>query len=196
MICCPTCHWKRRIVSCPTWPDWKMSPTAVAEFKRLRTACLAALHNAIGTLLLDALERERDRRFAVPRCWSRRDSNRRSHPTKCSVLSSIWAAFSIAAFSRSPSQSKSAKETDVSNSLWTGGSQCLVGGAKGIRTAGLIRLKVQLFLLRDSSKSARFRHGRADRWRRRKDGRAVASRRASTIFADTQRPHRRTSGSH
>ena len=65
-------------------------------------------------------KRERDRRFAVPRCWSRGDSNRRSHPTKCLVApSERWVQNQL-----------------ISAGPCRNGSQCLVAGAEEIRTTG------------------------------------------------------------
>ena len=52
-------------------------------------------HDVSHPLPIDALvarareASERDRRLAVPRCWSRGDSNRRSHPTKSLVCRRI-----------------------------------------------------------------------------------------------------------
>ena len=58
-------------------------------FDRLSTDCISC--TVIVTRTADAGEQKMrwDQRFAVTRCWSRGDSNRRSHPTKSSVCRRI-----------------------------------------------------------------------------------------------------------
>jgi hypothetical protein len=53
----------------------------VVDRQELGQAISDAMTHRQETLPL--VSRERDRRFAVTRCWSEGDSNRRSHPTKC-----------------------------------------------------------------------------------------------------------------